>query len=133
MQFKWKAIYQSKIIALHFVSNPNNYKFIRYNDGDTTNYHSENLTWISKDCNRSQDHFEDELPFAIEITHYNNHQFKDYFFNRTDEQFYHYTGVNYRQIGNRLKKNKYLYVRINDVNGKQIDISYEEFKRQYKL
>lgn len=44
-----KTCYLSRLVAEAHLPNPNNYKFVRYKDGDIFNNHVDNLEWYSKE------------------------------------------------------------------------------------
>ena len=88
---------------------------------------------ITRDFYCKNCEFVDELPeYSIEVPSYSNHKLKGYYYCTTEEHFYHFTGKNYRRVIVSLKRNKYLYARVRDVNGMQVDICYESFKKQYE-
>ena len=37
-----------KLIAMQFIENPNNYKFVIFKDGDVNNYSLDNLAWSER-------------------------------------------------------------------------------------
>ena len=43
-----KSVYIHKLVAEHFVENPNNYPDVRHIDGDVFNNHYSNLEWYDK-------------------------------------------------------------------------------------
>ena len=40
-----------KLIAMQFVPNPNNYKYVTFKDGDVNNYSLDNIVWSEKRVN----------------------------------------------------------------------------------
>lgn len=49
-----KTCYLSRLVADAFLPNPNNYKFVKYKDGDIFNNHVNNLEWFSKETSNEK-------------------------------------------------------------------------------
>eukprot|EP01084_Bolivina_argentea_P241875 405904_1 len=45
-KYSFRAMTVHKLTAIHFVPNPNNYKLVRFNDGNKLNIHAKNLSWV---------------------------------------------------------------------------------------
>eukprot|EP01084_Bolivina_argentea_P241874 405902_1 len=50
----WKQMTMHKLVAIHFVPNPNNYKLVRFNDSNQLNIHAKNLSWVETHRDRMQ-------------------------------------------------------------------------------
>ena len=104
-----------RLIALHFVSNPNGYNIVDHIDKDKQNNHIENLRWVSPKLsvenrdpfkNKSKKEYLDKLPEnAIPIIFYGGFTFDRYW----------YDGDNVRVI--TYKSRKYRYLTFTDVKG----------------
>jgi hypothetical protein len=44
---KIKQVYIHRLVAKHFIPNPNNYKYVDHIDRDKTNNHCSNLRWVT--------------------------------------------------------------------------------------
>lgn len=43
-----------KLIAMQFIENPNNYKYVVFKDGDVNNYSLDNIAWSEKRQNKKR-------------------------------------------------------------------------------
>jgi len=60
-----------RLIALHFIPNPNNYEFIDHKDNNKINNSIENLRWINHSGNMRNSHLKKKsnLPRGVSINH----------------------------------------------------------------
>lgn len=108
-------------------------------DHDRSNNHIENLRWVSKSENHKnrgsyrgvESEYFEEIPAAVEdmfeVNHYGNHEFEDLHY--ADGYFYFDTGVNFRRLDIKFKRNGAAYVNVRDTKGKQTHIHYTKFKK----
>ena len=131
-----------RIVALQFIPNPDGLTEIDHINRDRTDYHIDNLRWVSHQeniRNRSSNNnveyeFVDEISEeAIEITDYGRHRFEFYYYDVEDDAFYYYTGVNYRRLHINYARNGSAYVNARNTNNQQIQIRLNKFKRLYDL
>eukprot|EP01084_Bolivina_argentea_P241876 405907_1 len=50
----WKQMTMHKLVAIHFVPNPNNYNLVRFDDSNQLNIHAKNLSWVETHRDRMQ-------------------------------------------------------------------------------
>lgn len=135
-----------RVIALQFILNPNNFSEVDHIDHDRTNYHIENLRWISSSNNSKNKasnkgvvyEFVDDIPDdSIKVTHYNSHEFEDYYYYHDDEtnedNFYWFNGKQYRILHINESKRGYLSVIMRDIENKRIQVCLSKFKKMYDL
>ena len=46
-----ERLFLHRLIAIHFISNPDNLPEVNHKNGDKTNYHPDNLEWVSRSKN----------------------------------------------------------------------------------
>ena len=134
-----KKHYKHRVVAMQWIDNPDNLPCVDHKNRDKTDYHKENLRWVTKsdnDKNRKGSkgvmyEYVDERPQdAIEVTEYNGHKFEFLWFH--DNVFYLYNGIQYRKLYKKLKAGIWT-VRAYDTNDAQVTIYYTKFKKEYHL
>lgn len=148
-------IAKHRIIAKQFISNddPENKTQIDHINKDRTDYHIENLRWVSSSQNnrnvssrnRVTYEFIDNIPDeSIIITHYQTkneyHEFDEgeYYYYHDDESdeniFYQkITDTEYRIMHINTIKGDYKCIMTRDINRKKVTIYIHTFKYQYGL
>ena len=138
-----KSYRKHRLIGLQFLTNPDpiNFDVIDHLNHDRTDNRLENLRWCSSSENSQnksshrgvQYEFVDDLPEeAMVVDEYSGHQFNDYYF--FDDVFYFFNGIQYRKLRiNTDKRNGSLFVCMKDNDGKNVQVRYSKFKRQYDL
>ena len=141
--------YKHILIAKQFIENddPDHKIQVDHINHDRTDYHIENLHWITPSNNIRnksvhkgiKNEFIDELPDDyIDVDQYTTrngvHEFgdKEYYYSPSTDKFYYYNGSKYRI----LYVNNYatgLRVKMTDINKKQVSVYYTKFKIQYDL
>ena len=130
------------LIAKQFIENPNNYQFVDHISRNKTDYHLENLRWVTRTQNNQNksSHLNIEYEFvtsihedSIHVTDYNNHLFNntEYFF--YNNVFYFYNGTEYRILRINENKTGNQFVNMRDDDGKCIKVYYSKFKRLYDI
>ncbi len=130
------------IIAKQFITNddPDNKTQVDHINRNRTDYHIENLRWVSSSENNKNRigtkniiyEYVDDLPDeAIVVDEYANHEFENYFY--YDDCFYFYNGIQYRKLYKNTKKGGLIYSNLNDVNNKKINVFFNKFKRERDL
>lgn len=130
------------LIAKQFINNDDeeNKREVDHINHDRTDYHIENLRWVSHSTNQKNKsikngfvyEYVDEIPSeAIEFTEYGNHQFENYYFH--DNSFYWFNGINYRKLRIIDDKDGNKCVNMKNINNKDIRIYISKFKRLYNL
>ena len=131
-----------KIIAKQFIPNddPINKNQIDHLNHIKTDNRIENLRWVSRSENQRNKLTYHGVPFefvdsisedAIEITTYGKYKFEGYFFH--DNVFYFYNGIQYKKLNIRNDSKGNKYVKMSNINGKTVQISYLKFKKLYNI
>ena len=133
-----------RLIAEHFIPNPENLPFIDHINHDRSDYHIENLRWVtqSTNCRNKSVHknveyqFVDTIPDeAIVVDFYNTkterHEFEGYYYH--DGTFYYDTGMNYRVLNVIVNKSGCRYVNGRSKNSKQVNIVINRFLQQHNI
>ena len=142
-----KLIQKHVLIAKQFIPNPNNLPQVDHINHDRTDYHIENLRWITPSENqRNKSSFKgiqyeyiDTLPNDyIDVVTYESknrtHEFndKEYYYSPSTDKFYYFNGSQYRILNiNTPNDNK--CVKMMDKNKRQIAVYYTKFNIQYDL
>ena len=139
-----KLYNKHRLIALQFIENPNNYNDIDHINHDKSDYHLENLRWIttSNNCKNKlsykgvQAHYVDKIPDdSIVVDFYETrterHEFEGYYYN--DGVFYYDNDMNYRILNVITNKTKCQYVNLRSKNNKQVSVVISRFKEQHDL
>ena len=133
-----------RIIATQFIPNPDNLPEVDHINHDTTDYHIENLRWVSKSQNqRNKRTYKgikhvyieyDDLPDdLISVDYYNEHEFEDYYYSIETNTFYYDTGINCRVLNTTLTYNGAAFVGAIDINKNKVSLYYKKFKRQHNI
>ena len=138
--------YQKHIlIATQFIPNddPEHKKEVDHYNHIRHDNRLENLHWVTKiENNRNKSshkgidyEFVDEIDDeSIEVTEYGNHQFEDYFYDETVDEFYYYNGKQFRKLYVNVKKGSgSLFVNMMDKNNKKVNVYFSKFKKLYDL
>lgn len=149
-----KSIYYKHVlVAKQFLSNPNNYSDIDHINHDKSDYHLENLRFVShsSNCfNKSstkgiQYEFIDDLPEeSIKILFYDTkvkrYEFEDnkYYYYHDDENnediFYgRITNNLYRKLYINIDKSGNRFIMMKDVNNANVSMMLKRFKYNYAL
>ena len=102
-----KSYYKHILIAKQFIPNddPEHKTEIDHINHDRTDYHIENLRWVSNSNNQKNRlsnngiiyTFVDEIPDdAIVVDKYNSHEFEFYYYSESTDKFYYYNGQQYK-------------------------------------
>lgn len=131
-----------RLVANQWIPNPDNLPCIDHKNKDRTDNHIENLRWVTVQENTRnmsggkfyRYEFIDELPEdSIEVNTYSHHSLEDYYFSPSLNQFYLWTGIEYRILPICTHKSGILIVYARSTEGKHIVIRIPKFKRQYNL
>ena len=134
-----------RIVASHFL--PNDAPLIKtevdHINHDRTDYHLENLRWVSPKENQRnrtsykniecefidyEDVVDDDL---VEVRDYGVHELEDYYYSSDNNRFYFDTGVNLRVLHINFDKNGSAFVCARSKENKQVHIYFTKFKRLY--
>ena len=136
--------YKHRLVALHFIRNPDNLPEVDHRNKNRTDFHISNLRWTTRSDNGRNktgrgniiyEYLEEEdLPEdLIMVTDYGNHQFENYFFSESMNSFLFYNGVNYRLLHVNRKRNGSAFVCCHDTEEAKVQIFYSKFKKIYGL
>ena len=139
-----KSYQKHRLIALQFLDNPNNYKEIDHINHDRSDYHIENLRWVSKSQNEKnksayhgvQVHYVDSIPDdAIIVDFYETrterHEFEGYYYH--DGVFYYDNDMNYRILNVITNKAKCQFVNLRSKNNNKVNVVIKRFIEQHDL
>ena len=139
-----KYFYKHRAVAEQWLPNPDNLPFVDHIDRDPGNYHLSNLRWVSiSENNRNKTgsngyqytlvNYEDAPEDLIEVTHYNTHEFEDYYYSIDENKFYFDTGLYYRELPSFINKSGSAYVNMTNVKRVKIHIFFTKFKKMYQI
>ena len=134
-----------RIVAVQFI--PNDSPLIKtevdHINRDKTDYHIENLRWVSikeNNINKSSHlgveyeiiDYEDTPDDLVEVRDYGKHNFEDYYYSPDNNLFYFDTGVNLRILHINFKKeNGSAFVWMRSKEDKRVNIYFTKFKKIY--
>ena len=122
-----------RVVAVQWVPNPHNYTIVDHKNQDHTDYHVENLEWVSYSMNNKNKksnrgvvyEWLDEIPTTAEVlTEYNNKPLEEgYYIDRTNHKLYIKVRDKYRELQLITSKGHHYYnCRYSD--GKPIRLTY---------
>lgn len=133
-----------RLIALQFIENPDPALLIEVDhiNNDRSDYHIENLRWVSKTQNQQNrtSHRgvvyeyidDDDIPDDLTIvTDYGRHSFEYYYYSESLDRFMFWNGVKTRLLHINYLKNGSAFVVAYNTNGKTVSICYSKFKKLY--
>ena len=136
-----------RIVALQFIPNddPLNKTYVDHINHDKTDYHIENLRWVSpsqNNINRSSyknieyefiEYGDDEEEDLTQVRDYGVHEFEQYLYYYSAERnrFLIDTGVNYRVLHVNFNEKDLAYVYMYDIENRNVRIYFTKFKRLY--
>ena len=129
-----KIFQLGRIIADHFIPNPDNLPVIDYIDCNKKNFHIDNLRW----CDHGQNHqkrlkYVDtiDLKKATNIWCYSDWTFDNLYF--LDDQLYKWNGKKYLVITGKADKYNNICFNTTDVNGKVHKLYSDRIKQFYDI
>jgi hypothetical protein len=125
-----KFIPKQRIIAEHFIENPDNYRDIKFKNKNKFDYRIDNLEWQSSGAKtNSKAQYLTELPkTAIQITSFRKCEFKDYYYDKESKQVIQ---VGATKSGDKIKiikpsvSNKRNIIVIKDIEGRRRTVDYD--------
>ena len=133
-----------RLIAEQFIPNPHNLSCIDHMNHDRSDYHIENLRWVSYSTNLKNKSsykgveytYVDDIPDeSIVVDFYETRngrrEFKNYYYH--DGVFYYDNDMNYRILHIITAKNGSRFVCIKDINGKKTSVVIHRFLKQHDL
>ena len=133
-----------RLVALHFL--PNDQPLIKTDidhiNHDRTDFHLENLRWVSrKENNLNKSSFKgveyeyieyDDMPDdLVEVRDYGKYSFEDYYYSPETNRFYFDTGVNLRVLHINFNKYGSAFVYARNTENRSTSIMFTKFKRLY--
>ena len=133
-----------RIIAIHFL--PNDAPLVKtevdHINHDKTDYHLENLRWVSHKENMLNQSsyngvkcefidYEETPDDLVEVRDYGKHEFEDYYYSPDNNSFYFDTGVNLRVLHINFDKGSRAYVNMMNNQNKKVNIYFTKFKKLY--
>ena len=142
-----KVIRKHILIAKQFIANddPLHLTQVDHINHDRTDYHIENLRWVSQSDNQKNRckstvgnityEYVNKIPDdAIVVNQYNNHEFEFYYYVESTDKFYFYNGQQYRILYvNEMKDTGALYVIMMSKVNKPVKICINKFKKLYDI
>lgn len=134
-----KAVYVHRIVALQWINNddPERKTQVDHINHDRSDNRLENLRWITQIDNLYAgikfEQLEELSDLAFELTHYNNQEFKNLWFDPDNDCFYYYTGTRYREEHYYEYDSGELYIQTFDVQHVLTNISLYKFKKYFEL
>ena len=142
-----KIIRKHILIAKQFIPNDDkeNLTEVDHINHDRTDYHIENLRWVSHSDNQKNRikstsgnityEYVDKIPDdAIAVNHYNNYEFEFYYYSESTDKFYFYNGYQYKILHvNEMKSTGTLYVMMISKSKKSVKICINKFKKLYDI
>ena len=133
-----------RLIAEQFLHNddPVNKTEVDHISRDRTDYHIENLRWVThseNNKNRSSTKgfiytYVDEIDEdSIMITDYGKHEFEGYYYDLTVDKFYYDNGQQYRELKICETKRGSKFVWMLSTENKRVEVMYSKFKKLYGL
>ena len=131
-----------RLIAEQFLPNNDNLPYIDHINHDRTDYHIENLRWVTQSenlrnrtSNKNIEYtfVEDIDEDSIVVTDYGNHHFDEYYYDETVDKFFFWNGCNYRELYVIETKGGAKFVNMKSTENKQIRVFYSKFKKLYGL
>ena len=139
-----KQYLKHQLIAEQFIPNPDNLPQIDHVNHDRTDYHINNLRWISRSKNSYnkasykgvQARYVDSIPEDSLVVDYyetktEQHEFEGYYFHNGN--FYYDNDCNYRVLNINENKTKCKYVRMMDKNNQSVSVVIARFLEQHDL
>ena len=135
------AIAKHIILAKQFIPNPSNLQFVDHINRIRTDNRLENLRWIDRSGNNRNrvsfgDHiynYVDELNNdSFEITIYGKHQLRNYYYEPSNDKFYHFDDNQYKEL--RINQHPTgLLINMIDADGEHFGLRVRKFKRQHNI
>ncbi len=135
-----ESYYYHQVIAAQFLENPNNYTEIDHKDKHNNNNRISNLRYVPHSTNCLNKTSYNGVPCtyvnklnerAIKIPSYFKYNLDSYWFD--GENFYYYTGFDYRRLHLNQTKGGAIYVYARDTENKQFKIYLKKFATIYKI
>ncbi|KAA6376224.1 MAG: hypothetical protein EZS28_028249 [Streblomastix strix] len=132
-----------RLIAQNFIDNPDNLNEVDHVNRDKSDYHIDNLRWITHSDNLRNKSSSNNIDYvyvdslsddAIVINEYGKHRFEFYYYDNETDEFLFYNGRQYRQLHvNEMKKTGALFVYMMSTDDKQVKIYLNKFKKIYEI
>ena len=133
-----------RLIALQFIENPNQLNEVDHISRNKTDYHIENLRWVSHSTNQRnktshngvQVRYVDSIPDdAIVVDYYETrterHEFQGYYYH--NGVFYYDNEMNYRVLNVNTTKSKCKFVAMISKSNKSVSVYINRFLEQHDL
>ena len=138
-----KNYFKHRLIAIQWISNPDNLPQIDHINRNKTDNRIENLRWTNNSENQRNktgnlnvvyEYFDKIDEEAIEITDYGKYQFEFYYYVEKEDAFYFYNGVQYRKLHINIdKRNENAYIFVYDTSNHKRFIYLNKFKKLYGI
>ena len=136
------SYHKHRLIAEQFLPNPDNLPYIDHINRDRSDYHIENLRWVtqSENLKNKSSHLGIDYTYvddidedSIVITDYGEHKLEEYYYDQKVDKFYFWNGMQYRELKICEKKNGAKLVNMLSTENKRVRVYLSKFKRLYGL
>ena len=139
-----KSVKKHRLVAKQFIPNPYNLPCVDHINRDRTDNHLFNLRWCTSSenaYNRTSSNNNiytyvdyDEAPNdLLEIVNYGKHEYKNYFYSPSEDQFYYKNDLKLRIIIINYDKKENPFICVIDKMRKKRQIYCNKFKKLYGL
>ena len=131
-----------RLICEQFLPNPENLPCIDHINRDRSDYHIENLRWVTESENSKNRtshrgviyNYVDEISDdSIVVDEYGKHEFEDYYYDESVDKFFFWNGIQYRELHINETKQGYKFVIMYSIDKKRVQVMYAKFKRLYGI
>ena len=137
-----KQYKKHRLIAEQFIPNPQNLPQVDHINRNRSDYHIENLRWVTnlQNCQNKATYGGNDFIYvddidedSIVVDDYGKHHFENYYYDATVDKFFFFNGIQYRELHIIERKNGSKIVYMTSTENKKIMVYYAKFKKLYDL